>query len=166
MVGRFLNFDFKFYTGYINQSHPKAGYYLSFFSAIIGAALLYFVGVPPKDDEIPPLPLPSHANNNPRASICICPPISPRHLNIRSHLPKSVSFANTLDISDPPLLGYISEDRLPQYLMQYEYLRPGGFPGRRTLRTCKSVPEGLARYDYYYKTPRNVQVIEQMTTSV
>ncbi|KAK6628228.1 hypothetical protein RUM43_002040 [Polyplax serrata] len=147
-------------TGYINQSHPKAGYYLSFFSAIIGAVLLYFVGVPPKEDEIPQLPLATLTNNNPRASICICPPISPRHLHMRSQLPKSVSFATTLDIPEPPLLGYISDERLPQYLMQYEYLRPGGFPGRRALRTCKSVPEGLARYDYYYRSPKSVQACE------
>lgn len=157
-----------FISGYINQSHPKAGYYFSFFSAILGAALLYFVGVPQKDnDDIPPLPLPPHTNNNPRGSLCICPPISPRHMTVRSHLPKSISFATTLDIPDPPLLGCISEERFPEYYMQCEYLRAAGFPGHhRTLRTCKSVPEGLARYDWQYRTPRNVQVIEQMTTSV
>ena len=127
--------------------------------------LLYFVEVPPRDEELSPLPLPTHTNNNPRGSICICPSISPRHLTMQTHLPKSVSFATTLDIPDPSLMGYVSEERIP-YLMHYDYLRPGGFPGRRTLRTCKSVPEGLARYEYYYRTPKSVQVIEQMTTSV
>lgn len=161
-------------SGYINQSHPKAGYYFSFFSALLGAGLLHFVGMPPKE-EMSSLPLPPNmTNNNPRGSLCICPPISPRHLHaMHGHLPKSISFATTLDIPEPPLLGCIAEERFPEYYLQCEYLRAAGYPGHmghhmghRTLRACKSVPEGLSRCDWQCRAPRQVHVIEQMTTSV
>ncbi|KAJ9600051.1 hypothetical protein L9F63_009668, partial [Diploptera punctata] len=84
-------------TGYINQSHPKAGYYFSFLSTMLGAALLFLVGVPKRH---PPPPAPA---------ICSCNMASPAvTIPVRPHLPKSISFATTLDLPDPEeaLTGY------------------------------------------------------------
>nr|CAD7450324.1 unnamed protein product [Timema bartmani] len=145
-------------TGYINQSHPKAGYYFSFLSTMLGAALLFFVGCPKR----PETPVFSTAPLT--GDTCSCPPTSPApHLH-RPHLPKSISFATTLDLPDPHL-GCISEE-LHHDMMGYQYLP--GFPGQRPLRPSKSVPEGLARHhNWHQRRPiRQVTVIEQMTTSV
>nr|CAD7404626.1 unnamed protein product [Timema cristinae] len=128
-------------TGYINQSHPKAGYYFSFLSTMLGAALLFFVGCPkrPETPVFSTVPL--------TGETCSCPPTSPTpHLH-RPHLPKSISFATTLDLPDPHL-GCISEE-LHHDMMGYQYLP--GFPGQRPLRPSKSVPEGLARHHNWHQ---------------
>jgi len=113
------------FPGYINQSHPKAGYYFSFLSTLLGAGLLHFVGSPPRDDIMAqPSPLPATiTNSNPRGSLCVCPSVSPRnyHPMHQGRLPKSISFANTLDLPDPPLLGCIAEERFPEYYLQVSY---------------------------------------------
>jgi hypothetical protein len=129
-------------AGYINQNHPKAGYYFSFLSTMVGAALLFLVGCP-KRPRVPTDVAP-----------CSCASVSPA----RPQLPKSISFATTLDLP----LGCISEEPLPDSLMLGYDFRP--------LRPSKSVPEGLGtRHEWYqYRRPavRQVTVIEQMTTSV
>ncbi|XP_069699986.1 monocarboxylate transporter 4 isoform X3 [Periplaneta americana] len=117
-------------TGYINQSHPKAGYYFSFLSTMLGAALLFLVGCPRRPPAPPPPPPPMLA-----PAVCSC--TAPRPL------PKSISFATTLDLPDPPLLD------------EALLFRP--------LRPSKSVPEGL---ECRRPAVRHVTVIEQMTTSV
>ncbi|XP_049855486.1 monocarboxylate transporter 12-like, partial [Schistocerca gregaria] len=107
-------------TGYINQSHPKAGYYFSLLATLLGAVLLFLVGggsgggnggagaCSDWEDGPPPLPLP--------------PPVSaPATVCGRPRLHKSISFATPLDLP-----------------MTDEYWRP--------VRPCRSVPEGLGRH--------------------
>lgn len=86
-----------------------------------------------------------------------------RHSTLpRNHhyLPKSLSYAANIDRSPY------------QYPVYYhDYIRmPNPKPVRNNLRPSKSVPEGLARWEHCgsYRRPviRNVQVIEQITTSV
>ncbi|XP_067011576.2 monocarboxylate transporter 4-like [Anabrus simplex] len=148
-------------TGYINESHPKAGYYFSFLSTMVGAALLFLVGTPKRP---PPDAVPVFA---PIQEMCSCAPPSPGYFH-RPRLPKSISFANTLDLPDVPL-GCISEEGLPDnYMMEYELYGGHRFHGHRPLRPSKSVPEGLGvpHHPWPRQQPRNVTVIEQMTTSV
>jgi hypothetical protein len=109
---------------------------------MLAAALLFLVSYPKRPrtpSEVAP---------------CSCASVSP----VRPPLPKSMSFATTLDLP----LGCISEEALPDSLMMDYNLRP--------LRPSKSVPEGLAtRHEWLqYRRPavRQVTVIEQMTTSV
>ncbi|RZB40804.1 monocarboxylate transporter 2, partial [Asbolus verrucosus] len=76
------------------------------------------------------------------------------------YLPKSLSYAANIDRSPY------------QYPVHYhDYVRmTNPRPYRNILRPSKSVPEGLARWEHCgsYRRPiiRNVQVIEQITTSV
>lgn len=74
------------FAGYINQSHPKAGYYFSLLATLLGAALLFLVGGPGATDwEDVPQSLP------PPTPLAICG---------RPRLHKSISFATPLDIPE------------------------------------------------------------------
>ncbi|XP_017775060.1 PREDICTED: monocarboxylate transporter 2-like [Nicrophorus vespilloides] len=83
----------------------------------------------------------------------------------QQYLPKSLSYAANIEC--PPTTYYIHDYQQQQQQQQHPAYR-------NLLRPSKSVPEGLARTDYYYhhhhhrRPPavRNVQVIEQITTSV
>lgn len=199
-------------TGYINQSHPKAGYYLSFVFTMIGTILLFFVGYAKK----PETPVTSFtAKMTPNECLCpntISPQIIPdyrynnynqNHFNHYEHmmnqynqqppryidkphrhsfkiyrepnqyrqrdgLHKSISYAAHMNFPDPPVHCITDQ---ADFMNCTQYYKP-------TLRSSKSVPEGLqtgTRWDqpHYsnwgsYRRPiiRNVQVIEQITTSV
>lgn len=74
------------------------------------------------------------------------------------YLPKSLSYAANIDRSPYHSKGACN---------QHDYVRctlPRS--NRAALRPSKSVPEGLARWDYCRRPVRNIQVIEQITTSV
>lgn len=194
-------------TGYINQVHPKAGYYFSCASTVIGALLFFAIG---------------HKKQEPTTNVvteCACPVITPslnpiftqspypcmRDLNSyglyrqnshhyervfnyndlpctldrnsvhrhsyrltrdspRRYLPKSISYAANMNYTGCPQVRCVTRDAdFLRYTPVCTRIRPN-------LRPSKSVPEGLARYDNYgsYRRPhyRNVQVIEQITTSV
>lgn len=82
------------------------------------------------------------------------------------YIPKSLSYAANIDHSN-----YHTPKHHPQ--MQHDPVRFSSLPRpqhRGILRPSKSVPEGLSRWEYCgsYRRPlvRNVQVIEQITTSV
>ncbi|KAH1015963.1 hypothetical protein HUJ04_007262 [Dendroctonus ponderosae] len=206
-------------TGYINQTYPKAGYYFSSCSALIGATLMFLVGTRKE-----PLNFQTSPTNNCNLNNCavtnindcvcsvgayngmcaadpellqynFCRPITNHYeriftnyddfhnkpnLNIphrhsyrqkpehRMHyLPKSLSYAANIDHS-----AY----HTPKHHVPINQHDPGRFSSlpraqhRGILRPSKSVPEGLSRWDYCgsYRRPlvRNVQVIEQITTSV
>ncbi|CAH0564315.1 unnamed protein product [Brassicogethes aeneus] len=200
-------------TGYINQTYPKAGYYFSFVTTIIGASLMFLVGT--RKDHQPSTPT-NNCNLNSctisNLNNCACPynniythdlpPYNfyrhgsnhyeriftssnynsfdknsfhrnsfrnlkpdhhPHHIQ---YLPKSLSYAANIDQSAYTHNRHIHSHQ-PDYI-RYAQLPPR--PPRSILRPSKSVPEGLARWDYYgsYRRPviRNVQVIEQITTSV
>ncbi|GLV34501.1 hypothetical protein CBL_09749 [Carabus blaptoides fortunei] len=200
-------------TGYINQAHPKAGYYFSFVSTMIGAALFFLIGqnknkqqqqqqeqhnnthttsLPTNDCACPVLaasPYPCVRDVNPyglyrqgshqyeRVFVpcndvpnCFDRGTVHRHsYRVRREptppfLPKSLSYAANMDYSGHPTVRCITRDA--DFLKYSPHYRP-----RPTLRPSKSVPEGLARWNYNwdaYRRPvrRNVQVIEQITTSV
>lgn len=183
-------------TGYINQNYPKAGYYFSFVSTIIGASLMFLVGT----RKTPPVPATTTNNCNVNGckfdamSNCVCPLVPYNNIytpdaaaygcrydrifppnfeksDVCRHsfkhkgeqrpvryLPKSLSYAANIDYSTLP----------HRYPVHHEHLRCGGAVGRKNLlRPSKSEPEGLARWEYYRKPViKNVQVIEQITTSV
>lgn len=193
-------------TGYINQVHPKAGYYFSCASTVIGALLFFAIGhkkqeqngvvtecaCPVITPNLNPIftqsPYPCIRDMNPyglyrqnshhyervfnyndslpcfdrnsvhRHSYRLARD-SPRH----HYLPKSISYAANMDYMGCPQVRYVSRDA--DFLKYAPVCR-----SRPTLRPSKSVPEGLARWDQYgsYRRPhvRNVQVIEQITTSV
>lgn len=194
-------------TGYINQSYPKAGYYFSFVSTVIGASLMFLVGSK-KDHNLPQINCNSNLSNYNLANLneCICP-LGP-YTNIFGHemgpynlyrqgsnnyervftnydqfdrtslhrhsyrhkmdqpppqyLPKSLSYAANIEHSNHPSLKNLHQDDFVRYNRVVQ--------SRNNLRPSKSYPEGLARFDQYgsYRRPviRNVQVIEQITTSV
>ncbi|CAG9815882.1 unnamed protein product [Phaedon cochleariae] len=203
-------------TGYINQTYPKAGYYFSFVTTIIGASLMFLVGTRKDHTSI----LNSHSNSNlNNCSVtnlnlmndCACPlvpynglytPQKPSYQFCRQgsnnyerifanyhdhfdkanyhrlsyrhkkdtpyqhHLPKSISYAANIDRS-----AY--HPQLSSLCNKQDHIRYSSLPRMKrgaTLRPSKSVPEGLARWEYCrtYRRPtiRNIQVIEQMTTSV
>ncbi|XP_050298344.1 monocarboxylate transporter 2-like [Anthonomus grandis grandis] len=94
------------------------------------------------------------------------------------YLPKSLSYAANIDHSvyhtpsksqhHVPVLANVNNGSSHQDLVRFSSLpRP---QHRGILRPSKSVPEGLSRWEYCgsYRRPivRNVQVIEQITTSV
>lgn len=212
-------------TGYINQQSPRAGYYFSFATTMIGAILLFFVGFSKR-------PEPNNSINSTMTAAtltngdCICPGAGvgvspqmqrftpnnfshcgatyghfahqpapmyshhfynhhhPQHIQPYGHLqnglPKSLSFAAPLDCREGHYGTCLNEEqncvgyncrRSP-----YHYRHHNNYNGR--LRPSKSVPEGLARYEPAWsrggscrsscRRPiiRNVQVIEQITTSV
>lgn len=200
-------------TGYINQTYPKAGYYFSFVSTIIGASLMFLVGT--KKDHIPQSNCNSNINNLSNLNNyninnlneCICPlgpytniyghELNPYNLyrqgsnhyeriftnydqfdrsNLHRHsyrhkldhappqyLPKSLSYAANIEHSNHASLRNLHQDDFVRYNRVLQNRN-------NNLRPSKSYPEGLARCDYYgsYRRPiiRNVQVIEQITTSV
>lgn len=180
-------------TGYINQSYPKAGYYFSFVSTIIGASLMFLVGTRKKQNV--PAPTTNNCGLNPckfdAISNCVCPLVPynniyapdacgyryPNHYerifenmdkcrrsfrhkseqHVR-YMPKSLSYAANIDYSNYP-------HRYPVHHERFSCTGVG--PRRNLLRPSKSEPEGLARWEYYRKPViKNVQVIEQITTSV
>lgn len=199
-------------TGYINQTYPKAGYYFSFVTTVIGASLMFLVGTKKEHgvnqnncNSI----MPNCNLNNyilPNLNECICPggpynaifthDINPYNIyraapanhyerifanyepfekgNFHRHsyrhkidrppqyLPKSLSYAANIEHSNYPSLRRIHHDDF----IKYNHV----MHRRNNLRPSKSVPEGLARYDFYgsYRRPvvRDVHVIEQITTSV
>ncbi|XP_044253099.1 monocarboxylate transporter 12-like isoform X2 [Tribolium madens] len=184
-------------TGYINQTYPKAGYYFSFVTTIVGASLMFLVGT--RKDHIN-----SNTNNcnlngcnitNLNECACnlalnynnICTSdLQPYNFCRQSgnHYERLFNYGQ-MDRSDfhrhslrhhylPKSLSYAANiDRSPyhQYPVHYhDYVRLTNPRTRNMLRPSKSVPEGLARWDYCgsYRRPiiRNVQVIEQITTSV
>lgn len=192
-------------TGYINQVHPKAGYYFSCVSTILGAMLFFFIGHSKKHEHV----------NQIQTTECVCPLVAPspypcvRDLNpyglyrTGSHhyervfanynespaclerggphrhsyraprerspyhhrLPKSISYAANMDYSGwgPPVRCISRDADCLKYAPMCHRTRP-------ILRPSKSVPEGLARWEHWgsCRRPniRNVQVIEQITTSV
>lgn len=189
-------------TGYINQVHPKAGYYFSCVSTVIGAMLFFAIGQKKQEHTnivqecacpIIPSPYPCMREINPYGLYrqgshhyervfnydCFDRNSLHRHSykmqreNFPTHqyLPKSISYAANMEYSGYPTVRCISRDA---DFMKYPVCRAQ----RSTLRPSKSVPEGLARWDYSgysgphswgsYRRPniRNVQVIEQITTSV
>lgn len=81
---------------------------------------------------------------------------SVQHTPTRLYMPKSLSYAANIDRSPY------------QYPVHCrDYLRMSHPKPRNMLRPSKSVPEGLARWEHYRRPIiRNVQVIEQITTSV
>lgn len=205
-------------TGYINQQSPRAGYYFSFATTIIGAILLFFVGFSKRPETG------NSINSNMTAATltngeCICPGMSPQlqrfnnnynqcgsvnyghyshpvpiyshpfyshpHLHhphgyghLQNGLPKSLSFAAPLDYQhEGNYVSCMSEEPNCIYsCMRSPYHCRHAY--NRGLRPSKSVPEGLARCDATWtrggscrsscRRPiiRNVQVIEQITTSV
>ncbi|XP_066994725.2 monocarboxylate transporter 4 [Anabrus simplex] len=150
-------------TGYINENHPKAGYYFSFLSTMVGAALLFLVGTRKRPPPDPP-PIPAFA---PIPNMCSCVPPSPAYFH-RPRLHKSISFAHALDLPDVPP-GWANQGVFPcNYVMDYELYGANRNGVHRTLRPTKSVPEGIGVEDYTWprRQPRNVTVIEQITTSV
>ncbi|KAG5889109.1 hypothetical protein JTB14_003912 [Gonioctena quinquepunctata] len=201
-------------TGYINQSYPKAGYYFSFVTTIIGASLMFLVGT--RKDHTPILNSNSNNCNLNNCSItnlnlndCVCPlgPYNPIYTsdvppysfcrqgsnhyerlfaNCNGHFDKSNfhrhSFRTRRDIHHqclPKSLSYAANiDRSPYHPRagmcgKQDVIKYASLPRVKrgaNLRPSKSVPEGLARWDYCrtYRRPiiRNIQVIEQITTSV
>lgn len=90
----------------------------------------------------------------------------PEHHAHIQYLPKSLSYAANIDHT-----GYPYHHHKHAHNHHPDYIRYVHLPRTRSiLRPSKSVPEGLARWDQYgsYRRPvvRNVQVIEQITTSV
>nr|CAH7727754.1 unnamed protein product [Callosobruchus chinensis] len=199
-------------TGYINQSYPKAGYYFSFVTTIIGASLMFLVGT--RKDHNPIMNSPGgNLNSCHVASLnlndCVCPlgaytPVYTSDLapypycrqtaaanhyerifstgcdrqNLRRHsyrckdpptphhhyLPKSMSCAANMDYT-PYYSHHIPPPCTRDYIVYSSLPRPNK---KGVLRPSKSLPEGLARWEYCrgYRRPRNIQVIEQITTSV
>ncbi|KAJ8959186.1 hypothetical protein NQ318_022447 [Aromia moschata] len=197
-------------TGYINQTYPKAGYYFSFVTTILGASLMFLVGT--RKDHNPIMVTASNNCNLNSCAIanlndCVCPlgPYNPIYApdlhpsypfyragsnqyeriftNYSDHfdrsscnrqsyrhkpepsvqyLPKSLSYAANIDHSN----YYPQRPNSHQEYVRYTIPRAN----RTALRPSKSVPEGLARWEYCssYRRPvvRNIQVIEQITTSV
>ncbi|CAH1377000.1 unnamed protein product [Tenebrio molitor] len=190
-------------TGYINQTYPKAGYYFSFATTIVGASLMFLVGT--RKDHINSNTNSCNLNNCTIANLneCVCnlainynnvctPDLQPYNFCRQSnnHYERLFNF-NHMDRTDfhrhsfrhsmqpthhylPKSLSYAANiDRSPyQYPVHYhDYVRmTTPRPSRNALRPSKSVPEGLARWEHCgsYRRPiiRNVQVIEQITTSV
>ncbi|KAF4532380.1 hypothetical protein B566_EDAN004461 [Ephemera danica] len=159
-------------TGYINQSHPKAGYYFSSFFTLLGAALLLMMNCYKRTVRRPE---PNSACVSFSASegiggaeaACTCHP-QPATTPTRARMAKSISFATTLDLAEPPpqgdiILNCISEEALAaaaaanggqNYVIDYDFFQgappnhnSGNFPGKRPLRPSVSEPEGLARRD-------------------
>lgn len=59
-------------TGYINQTYPKAGYYFSFVSTVVGASLMFMVGT--KKESVPtPLPANEPCAVSACKLSCVCP---------------------------------------------------------------------------------------------
>ncbi|GJQ80008.1 hypothetical protein Trydic_g9481 [Trypoxylus dichotomus] len=83
------------------------------------------------------------------------------HQQPMRYLPKSLSYAANIERSPHPGPKYAESD-----FVKYNHV----LHARNNLRPSKSFPEGLGRWDHYgsYRRPyvRNVQVIEQITTSV
>ncbi|XP_018574164.1 monocarboxylate transporter 2-like [Anoplophora glabripennis] len=195
-------------TGYINQTYPKAGYYFSFVTTIIGASLMFLVGT--RKDHNPMIN--SNANNcnlnsctiaNLNLNDCVCPlgPYNPVYTpelppytfyrqgsnhyeriftNYSDHFDKSNlhrhSYRHKMEHSPhclPKSLSYAANIDRPPYqhpkgMCNQDYIRYTLPRSKRgVLRPSKSVPEGLARWDYCRRPiVRNIQVIEQITTSV
>lgn len=195
-------------TGYINQTYPKAGYYFSFVSAVVGASLMFLVGTKKEQQMI--------SNNGCKVNAiggCVCPynglypaEVVPYGLCRRGsnhyervfsdcerrqsyrhrtdhapqYLPKSLSYAANIDQGTYPHrcadLKSNEPKRKKVFCRHHHYQSPGlsrcnsVMHTRDNLRPSKSVPEGLARWECYgsCRRPivRNVQVIEQITTSV
>ncbi|KAF5291585.1 hypothetical protein FQR65_LT01898 [Abscondita terminalis] len=187
-------------TGYINQLYPKAGYYFSFVSTLIGASLMFLVGT--KKEHVNSISNCNLTNCNTNMNECICnfnnlyapEMIAPcnmyrqgsahyervfptyDHLDRNSfhrhsykcrrepvahYLPKSLSYAANIEYSGQQNLKCISRN---SDFGSYKHIH------HNNLRPSRSVPEGLARWGHYgsCRRPiiRNVQVIEQITTSV
>ncbi|XP_076275366.1 monocarboxylate transporter 2-like [Rhynchophorus ferrugineus] len=199
-------------TGYINQTYPKAGYYFSFCTALIGASLMFLVGSRKDHNSLQASPANCNINN---LHECVCnlgayngicvaaPEIIPYNFcrqgsnhyeriftncedlhnksslnNFHRHsyrqkpeptiqyMPKSLSYAANIDHSAYHTPKHHAHNH--QDIVRFSSLpRPHQ---RGILRPSKSFPEGLARWEYCgsYRRPivRNVQVIEQITTSV
>lgn len=56
-------------TGYINQSYPKAGYYFSFVSTVLGASLMFLVGTKKEQQSV----ISNGCNKVNTMSACVCP---------------------------------------------------------------------------------------------
>ncbi|CAB3369791.1 Hypothetical predicted protein [Cloeon dipterum] len=151
-------------TGYINESHPKAGYYFSSFFTLLGAALLFLMNWYKR--TVVQHPDPSGCLSFSEAPPCSCStptpgPGTPAAMRSQGKIAKSISFATTLDLADTPpppppppaaandLLGCISEEALvnhtnsaDNFIIDYDFyqghnhhdLNSGGFPGKRPLR--------------------------------
>ncbi|XP_066139576.1 monocarboxylate transporter 2-like isoform X1 [Euwallacea fornicatus] len=209
-------------TGYINQSYPKAGYYFSFCTALIGASLMFLVGSRKEHLSLQASPANNCNLNNCTITnmndcvcsvgayngICTAPPellqynfcrqgsnhyerifannyedchnksnfSTPHHRHSYRqakpdniiYLPKSLSYAANIDHS-----AYHTPKHHIASGSHHDLVRFSSLPRphqRGILRPSKSVPEGLSRWEYCgsYRRPliRNVQVIEQITTSV
>lgn len=112
-------------TGYINQTYPKAGYYFSFVSTVLGASLMFLVGT--KKEQ--PTVMGNGCSKVNAMSGCICPynglypaEVAPyalcrrgsnhyervfsdyegRHTYRPQYLPKSLSYAANIDQANYP----------------------------------------------------------------
>ncbi|KAK5641908.1 hypothetical protein RI129_010455 [Pyrocoelia pectoralis] len=174
-------------TGYINQIYPKSGYYISFVSTILehvnslsncnltncntnmNECICNF-----NNSYVPEIITPCNLYRQNNAH---CERVFPtydhfdrqslhrhsykcRHEPVPQYLPKSLSYAANIEYSGHSNVKCISRNSdVGMYKQMHHNLRP-----------TRSVPEGLARWSHYgsCRRPviRNVQVIEQITTSV
>ncbi|XP_034950849.1 monocarboxylate transporter 4-like [Chelonus insularis] len=154
-------------TGYMNESAPRIGYYACTLSSLCGAALLFLVGWgrQPSSPILRGSQL-SHLSQ-PFPTPCHCPPPP------RMRLPKSQSLHTPLD-AEQDVRPHQHHQHLPEptervcpHSMEH-YCHSG--PYHTTLRSSKSVPEGLSYQEGTYRPRprryRDVTVIEQITTSV
>lgn len=186
-------------TGYINQIYPKAGYYFSFISTIVGASLMFLVGT--KKEHASNMSNCNVNNYNANLNECICNFNNPYGSQILAscnlykdeaeHYERSFPTYNCLDRDAPRRHSYkCRHNFVPHYIPKsLSYAANIEHSGRsnlkygshyfdmgpckhshNNLRPTRSVPEGLARWARHgsYRRPviRNVQVIEQITTSV
>lgn len=89
-----------------------------------------------------------------------------REIPTENYLRKSLSYAANIDHPYNYHRNYVNTCNRPDCHFSYSSLPR---VKKSILRPSKSVPEGLARYEYcrnYRRPIRNIQVIEQITTSV
>ncbi|CAK1555760.1 unnamed protein product [Leptosia nina] len=157
-------------TGYINQQVPRAGFYFSTASTLIGAILLFFVGFSKREPDPPLLPAPTISE----ACLCLTPP--------RCEPAWCACSAGGATTYCAWTGSSCSTTRLPKSLSYGAPLnRPccsaAQYPEccrRVTLRPSRSVPEGLARRGTWSRAGscrahcprREHHLIEQITTSV
>ncbi|KAJ8983576.1 hypothetical protein NQ317_006623 [Molorchus minor] len=175
-------------TGYINQTYAKAGYYFS-------ASLMFLVGTGKDHNSVISAPTSNcNLNNCAIANLnlndCVCP-LGPYNRFFTSDLhsyPFYKTGSNHYERIFTNYNGHFDKSNLRHSYMhklepihhylpkRMNYCRFLGitlgihFPrkNRPVLRPSKSVPEGLARWQYcpsYGRPVRNIQVVEQITTS-
>ncbi|VVD02385.1 unnamed protein product [Leptidea sinapis] len=153
---------------YINQQVPRAGFYFSTASTLIGAILLFFVGFPKREAEPPPLP-PTASE----ACLCLTPPSYEPAWCACSAAGATTYCAwtgNTCTTSRlPKSLSYGAPLNRPCCAASYPPCCRRSVP----LRPSRSVPEGLARHGTWSRSGscrnncrREHHLIEQITTSV